>query len=141
MNKKMLELLYRSFDDVLKPEEQQQLEETLIKSKKLQEEKEQIVTMRTTISGSAAQSFKPFFAEKVVRRITALQEEERSQVTFFDSLFYIFKPVAIAAAILLITLLSYNLLKSDRISLANALAEPEITLEQVFDPSLSLTLE
>lgn len=141
MNNKMLKLLYRSFDDMLTSKQQQQLEEALLKSKELREEKEQIIAMRTTISDSATQSFKPFFAEKVMRRIRTLQKKQRSQETFFDSLFYVFKSMAIAATILLILLMSYNILKNNHLSLASAFAEPEVTLEQVFDPTLPLTLE
>ena len=138
MNKKMLELLYRSFDDVLTPEEQRQLGEALAKSKELQKEKERIAKLRTTISDSAAQSFKPFFAEKVVRRI---REKESVQEAFVDSLFHVFRPVAIAIAMLLITLMSYNLIKSDNISLASTFVEPEVSLEQVLEPSLPFAME
>ena len=138
MNKKILELLYRSFDDVLKPEEQKQLEKALVESVKLQEEKVRIAQLRTTISDSAAKSFKPFFAEKVIRKI---KEQEGVQETFFESLMYVFRPVAIAAVVLLITLVSYNLVKSDNISLASAFAEPEIGLEQVLEPTLPLAME
>jgi len=138
MNKKILELLYRSFDDVLTPEEQKHLEEALAESVKLQEEKERIAKLRTTISDGATQSFKPFFAEKVIRRI---REQKIAQETFFESLIYVFRPVAIAAVVLLITLVSYNLIKSDNISLASAFAEPEISLEQVLEPTLPLAME
>jgi len=138
MNKKILDLLYRSFDDELTREEQQRLDKALSNSKELREEKIRIDQMRTVISDSCQESFHPFFAEKVMRQI---REAERTQESFFDSLIYVFRPVAIAATILFIVLMSYNLVKSDNISLASAFAVPEITLEHALDPTLSLVME
>jgi anti-sigma factor RsiW len=138
MNKKIVELLYRSFDDKLTPAEQQRLDQALSDSKELREEKIRIAQMRTVISDSGQRSFQPFFAEKVMRRI---REAKRTQESFFDSLIEVFRPVAIAATILFIVLLAYNLFKSDNKSLASALAEPEITLEQSLDPTLALVVE
>ena len=138
MNKKSLELLYRSFDEVLTPNEKQRLKDALAKSKELREEKQQIMETRRSISNAAVQSFNPFFAEKVMRRI---REGERSSELFFESLLYSFRPVAIAATILLIALMSYNFFKSDQLSIASIFAEPEVSLEQVLEPTLPLAME
>lgn len=137
MNSKILELLYRSFDRELNPNEQHQLEQALAGSKELREEKERIANMRTMISDSSEEKFHPFFAEKVMRRI----REEQTQENFLDSLVHVFRPVAIAATVVLIALMSYNVLKSNEVSVASAFAQPEITLEQALDPTLSLALE
>ena len=67
--------------------------------------------------------------------------QDRAIENFFDSIVEMFRPVAIAAAILFIMLLSYNLVKSDKISVASAFAEPEIKLEQSLDPTLALVME
>lgn len=67
-----------------------------------------------------------------------IREAKSAQETFWDSLVYVFRPVAIAAAI---NLISFNLIKSGDISLASAFAESEITLEQALDPTLSLVVE
>ena len=138
MNKKILELLYCSFDDELTQNEKELLEKALSKSEKLRQEKNNIAAMRATISKGTSQSFHPFFTEKVMRRI---HEEEKVQDTFFESLVYMFRPVAIAAAILIAALISYNLIRSDQLSVASAFAEPEITLEQAYEPIVILTLE
>ena len=82
MDKKIVELLYRSFDDELSQAEQQQLDQALLESKDLREEKTRIAQMRTAISDSGEKSFKPFFAEKVIRRI---REAQQAQESFFDS--------------------------------------------------------
>jgi len=137
MNSKILELLYRSFDKELNPNEQHQLEKALADSKELREEKERIANMRTMISDSGEHKFHPFFAEKVMRRIRA----EQTQENFLDSLVHVFRPVAIAATVVLIALMSYNVLKSNDVSVASAFAQPEVTLEHALDPTLSLALE
>jgi len=137
MNSKILELLYRSFDKELNPNEQHQLEQALADSKELREEKERITNMRKMISDSSEEKFHPFFAEKVMRRIRA----EQTQENFLDSLVHVFRPVAIAATVVLIALMSYNVLKSNDVSVASAFAQPEVTLEHALDPTLSLALE
>lgn len=138
MNRKILDLLYRSFDQQLEPKEQQRLDETLAQSAELRAEQERITRMRVMISDSSVPSFHPFFAEKVMRRIRGA---ETAMETFWDSLISVFRPIAIAATILFIVLLTYNLFKSDHKSLASALAEPEIKLEHSLDPALALVME
>lgn len=141
MNGKILNLLYSSFDTTLTQAEQKLLDEALVGSRELREEKEKIEMMRTIISDSTSKSFKPFFAERVMQRVRLLQQQRLRQVSFFDSLQYIFRPIAIAAIMLIIALMSYNLLKSNHLSFLNVYPEPEVTLEQVLDPTLTLTME
>ncbi|MDZ7265364.1 MAG: hypothetical protein ONB16_12320 [candidate division KSB1 bacterium] len=138
MNKKIIELLYRSFDEELAPAEQQRLEQALAASTELRAEKHRIAQLRGMISESGQQSFRPFFAEKVLRRI---REQDRPAERFFDTLVAVFRPVAIAAAFLFLVLLTYNLFQSDDKTLASAFAEPEIKLEQALDPTLALVME
>jgi anti-sigma factor RsiW len=138
MNKKIIELLYRSFDDRLSQAEQKILDQALSNSTELRAEKNRIAHMRTMIADSGQKSFQPFFAEKVMRRI---RQAARAPESFVDSLIAVFRPVAIAATILFIALLSYNLFNSDHKSLAGAFAEPEIKLEHSLDPALALVME
>jgi len=141
MNDKILKLLYRSFDEKLTPAEQQQLKEALNQSKELQEEQKRIAEMRIKIKESSTQSFKPFFAERVMQKISRSCEKENKQEMFFDSLFSIFRPMAIAATILLLVIMSYNIMKTDRLSLAGAFATTEVSLEEAVDPTLLLVME
>jgi len=138
MNRKILDLLYRSFEEDLAPAQQQRLDRALAESEELRAEKHRIAAMRSMISDSSHKAFHPFFADKVLRRI---REKSRSAESFFDSLIEVFRPVAIAVTILFIVLLSYNLFKSDSKSLASAFAEPEIKLEQALDPTLAWVME
>lgn len=141
MTEKNLKLLYRYFDETLTPAEQKQLDEALQHSKELREEKDRLVSVRTMVAINSRQSFKPFFADRVMRKISQTAEKENSQEMFFDSLLSIFRPIAIGAAIALILIMSYNIIKTDQISIAGALATHEVTLEEAIDPTLLIALE
>jgi anti-sigma factor RsiW len=133
MDQKILDLLYRSFDGQLLPEEQQRLEEALASSKQLRDEKERIVALRKTISGNAAQSFEPFFAERVMQRITAEMEQKLETVEdFFNSLLWSFRRVALTGAIAVLLLFANNLLRADDLSLDSLLAMPQLTIEDTW---------
>ena len=141
MNAKIGELLYRSLDDRLSLREKRQLEQALQNSKELRAEKKRLTTLRLSIKNSAQQSFKPFFTERVMSQIFHIKETESNQEAFFASLISIFRPLAIGIAVLLIIIISYNMKQTDRISLSGALATPELSLEDAFDPTLSLVME
>ena len=141
MKEKDLELLYRSFDAPLTPEEQKRLKNALVGSKALRQEKKRIESIRKSVAHSAAHSFKPFFADRVMQRIEKSRQEQTESDPFFESLIAVFRPVAMGAAVLMIVLLTFNMIKSDRLSLAGAFAEPEVTLAEAFDPTLTLAME
>jgi anti-sigma factor RsiW len=141
MNKKAIELLYRSFDDSLAPREKEQLEEALAGSKELREEKERIRAMRGAISAGAARSFKPFFAERVMRKIASTRERNRSAEAFFESLQYAFRRVAVVGATVIIALAVYNFVKTGDVSVVGVLGMPQETLEEVLESPFDFTLE
>ena len=137
MGEKMLQLLYRSFDMPLSFKEQELLNAALKKSAYLRKEKERIAHMRQNIAEGKNTTFKPFFADRVMQRIrekTIPVETDR----LYDSLFSIFKPVMIAVIILIITITFYNMGTTKQFTLAGALAVPQITIEDAYDPSLTL---
>lgn len=139
MNKKLLNLLYRSFDEELFNNNKQQLESALTQYQELREEKKKIELIRKNISDTAVKSFHPFFADKVMRRIK--QNGTKGKEIFFESLLHTFRPVLITATIIIIMLVSFNLFKSEKISLRAALGEPEINFEDVVDPAFTITME
>ena len=63
MNDKILELLYRSFDEKLTPAERQQLKQALDHSSELKEEQKRVVEMRNKITvgiiGTSVEFFTP----------------------------------------------------------------------------------
>ncbi len=141
MNKKILNLLYRSFDTELTSDESAQLNQALARSEELRAEKERIEEMRLLVHTSGEKAFHPFFTEKVMSRIREQKQGRGREDAFFDALVGLFRPVVIGAAILFFGLISYNIIKSGEISLESAFAEPQVTLEQAIDLALSLKLE
>jgi len=130
MDQKVLELLYRSFDRQLTPEEQHRLDEALTHSQPLQEEKERIAALRQTVAGSAAQSIEPFFAERVMQRIQAKGKSRTSAGDdFIGSLMWSFRRIALAGVIAVFLLLAGNIIQKGEISLNSMLAMPQLTIE------------
>jgi hypothetical protein len=140
MDEKIKELLYRSFDEALSPEDTKVLEQALANSDELVKEKEDIARLRNQISEGKILNFKPFFADRVLNRIQS-SATDHSEEALFDSLFILFRPVAIAAAALIILVAGYNIVNSGNISLEGALAIPEVTLDEAYDISSAMALE
>jgi len=130
-NKKILELLYRSFDDNLKEKEQKQLAEALENSKELRKEKELIAAQRQFISDSAAQSFKPFFADRVMNRIKRISEKKNTLETFYDTFKAVFQRFAIAGAVIMLALIIYNLGIGDSLSVEEIFYASDFTFEEI----------
>jgi hypothetical protein len=131
MRKKISKLLYLSFDEKLDPDEQGRLEKALTESKALKEEQKRILEMRNIISTTTADSFKPFFAERVMKRI--LHEKQKTFVinNLFDSLLSVFRPLSLVTLLVIIVILAYNLGTGDSFSLDSAFGIPEYTIENI----------
>lgn len=130
MNKKILKLLYRSFDGDLDEQERNELEEALKKSEELRREKEKILAQRQAITESAAQSFKPFFAERVMSRIDALNKKAGME-PFYETLRAVFRPFAIAGAAALVVLILYNLGIGDILSSDEVFYVSDSAIEEI----------
>lgn len=132
MNKKILELLYRSFDSNLDEKEQKQLAEALKNSEELRKEKEQILAQRRTVSDSAERSFKPFFAERLMNRIDSIFEKNGLEI-FYETLKSVFRRFAIVSAVIMIVLISYNLATRDNLSSEEIFYASDVTFEEILD--------
>jgi len=141
MNEKVLELLYRSFDASLTPVEKKELDEALAQSQELQAEKERITSLRGSISASAAKSFRPFFAERVMQAITSVSAQRNGLELFFQSLQLAFRRVTVVAATAILLLLVYNFVKSGNISIAGAFGISQETLVEVLESPYDATVE
>ena len=141
MNKKAIDLLYRFFDDALTPEENEELDEALARSKELRDEKDRIVALRNEISASAAKSFRPFFAERVMHAITSATEVKNGLEKFFESLKLAFRRVAVVSATAILLLLVYNFVKSGDISITGAFGMSQETLVEVLESPFDATME
>ena len=140
MNKKIRSLLYRSFDKNLSSRERQVLDNALSRSEDLRGEKESILQLRQAIKKEKVSGFQPFFSERVLNRIQATLQA-KGEDSFFNSLLVVFRPLAIAAIILIIIISAYNITSSGQVSLEGALAVPEVTLNDAYATSLAVVIE
>lgn len=140
MNKKYLDLLYRSFDEDLSPDERRQLEEALKSSSDLRQEHALLSSMRHKIAAQSKQSFGTQFAESVIDQILH-NEIQHNEYLSLNILARFVRPTAIAAAVLLSGIIAYNLSRSDYISWENALGVSDVSIEEIFDPASYLALE
>ena len=140
MDKKLKELLYRSFDSELNAEEKRLLEEALAQSEELRQEKEMITSLRGNIKRSKSTSFNPNFVDRVIEKIQTTEKKDDSQ-QLFDSLYVFFRPIAIAATVLIIVIAGYNISTTGNFSLEGALGVPEFSVDDVYDPALALVSE
>ena len=141
MNDRILELLYRSFDEDLTGDEERELREALAASEALRREKDRIEAMRNMVSASRVDTFKPFFAERVMRRLSEVRESRNGIWTLQDWLSRLFRPVAIAGAAVAAGLLVFNLVQADAISVAAAFGISEVPIEEILELPVESILE
>lgn len=127
---KILELLYRSFDEELGQEEKKLLEKALASTEELRKEKASIAAQRKAVSTSTIPSFRPGFAERVMHRIDSLGKRTGLEI-FYETLKTAFRRLAIAGAVALILLLSFNLVTKDSLSSEEVLYASDVTIEEI----------
>jgi anti-sigma factor RsiW len=141
MNERILELLFRSFDEQLTTEEDEELQEALEASEALRQEKDRIEAMRKMVSESGARTFEPFFAERVMKRVAELHESRNGMWTLQEWLSRVFRRVAIVGAAVAAGLVILNLVQADGVSVAAAFGIPEVPIEDVLDMPVESMLE
>jgi hypothetical protein len=146
IDKKIMELLYRSFDDDLSDRELAQLEAALAASEELRTQKTEIASMRKAVADSGAAGFGYMFAEGVMRRVEgecsgSNMVEREAAPAVFDSLMRAFRPVAIAGAVAVLGLMVYNIVDNRDLSFSAALGMPQSTLENTLESPLDSVLE
>jgi hypothetical protein len=140
MDYKIKKILFESFDRDLKPGEQNKLDKALAESAELQKEKADLERMRNKISTQSGQTFNVLFADRVMHGIRRVKIQKEN-LEFFESIAHLFRPIAIAAAVLIIAMASLNLFESDRVSLESAIAVPEVTVNDAYNPLVDYQLE
>ena len=135
MKKKELhDLVYRSFDAPLSDKEKNTLETGLQNSAGLKEEYDYLAIMRKAVKNNAQTTFKPYFEERLLNR---LNQSAKPQTRFDPAsapLFASFGRIAIAAVIILIVLISYNLNNGNSYSIDNLFGNSKTTVASAFDP-------
>lgn len=133
MDKKILKLLYRSFDDELDKKEKKRLEEALHNSDALRKERERILAQRQAIAESPTPAFKSYFAERVIGRIDSLEKKKNGFETFYETLLAMFRRLALAGAAIFLLLLIYNLRAGDALSTDEIFYSSDIAIEEISD--------
>lgn len=141
MKKKILELLYLSFDGRLSDEERRLLEDALSRSPGLREEKERIEALRQTVAQQAIRSFRPFFAERVMHAIATARGAKNGLERFAEALQLAFRRVALVGATAILVLLVVNIVRTGELSVAGALGMPQETLVEVLETPFDATVE
>lgn len=140
MDKIIKQLLYESFDRELSEREKNILNFALIDSEELQREKESIILMRNKLNNQAESGFSGSFINKVMSEVQRLSKQ-KDNYEFFENVYMLFRPVVIAATLLIIALISLNFIKSENISIEDAIAVPDVTISDAYDPITDFSLE
>lgn len=141
MNERILGLLYRSLDEELTADDGRELREALAASEALRHEKGRIEAMRKMVSASGKETFKPFFAERVMRRVIELREGSNGVRTLQEWLSRVFRRVAIVGAAVAVGLVVLNLVQADGVSLAAAFGISEVPIEEILELPVESILE
>ncbi|MBU0983557.1 MAG: hypothetical protein KKA42_06780 [candidate division Zixibacteria bacterium] len=140
MRDDLRELLYRSFDGDLTPDERRQLDDALARDGELRSERDRVARMRKSLA-DGAEGFRPFFAERVMHRLKGDTETNPGLEQIFEWLQLVVRRVAITGAVALVALVAYNLSTSDELSLAAAIGAPTETIESVLESPFEPVLE
>ena len=129
MNNVLYDLLLCSTDSSLTEEETRNLTEALEASPEARRIRSELIQLKKLAQVERAESFSPFFTERVMARLMHRQE------SLVDRFILVFRPIAYSALLLTVLLSSYNVLRGDSFSLFSPLGIHQHTLEQ------KLTLE
>jgi len=134
MNKKILKLLYRSLDTELNVKDQRRLDEALQMSEELRLERERALAIRQDLNKSRTQSFTPFFAARVMGKIESSgQTRKNGFELFYETFKAMFQRLAVASAIVLLALVSYNLIKGDIIPQDEIIFASDTAMEEILE--------
>lgn len=125
MDNNLYNLILRSLDAPLAEREQRELESALADSEEFRTAREEIVALRNGLQALKGETFRPFFAERVMDR---LNNPQLSMAEYFVS---VFRKVALSAAVLVIICSAYNISRENKFTLESALGIHHETLEQI----------
>lgn len=131
--KKLLKLLYRSFDADLSEKKNLRLEKALNESKDLRDEKELIHSRRQAAADSAGKAFGPYFADRVMAQIATIGDKKDPQESFYDALMLGFKRLAVVGALVMLVLLFVNVFQGQIIPVDEAFFASDLALEEILN--------
>ncbi len=151
MNTPNHERLLRLLDGTLPPGEETRLRDDLARSPELRAELDELKALRgllqTTVRASSEQALKPFFADRLMRRMAPAPQRLAATTPdeeFFGSLLRLFRPVAVAGLLLILGFATYNVTLSDEYEAEASTTEavlglPPVSLATAYDLDLSTT--
>lgn len=149
MKRSELDLLYRSLDASLTPEEQSRLDAALRRDPGLRDEYERLVRLRGLVETQESPSFRADFSQRVMERLAAESaarpatiNEGETTTDFEDALPPMFRKVAVAASVAAVLLLTYNLATSESVSITTSFGlTEELYPEDLYDARIALESE
>lgn len=144
-----LDLLYRSLDASLTPEDKSCLDAALRRDPGLRDEYERLVRLRSLVENQESPSFRAAFSQRVMDRlaaessaISAPNPESEATPGFEDALSLMFRRVAVAASVAAVLLLTYNLATSESFSVNTSFGlTEELYPEDLYDARIALESE
>jgi hypothetical protein len=140
-NKKLTKLIYKNLDGTLSNKEMEVLKNEWDNSESLKKKYNQILEFREKVSESGIHSFKPLFEERLLDKLSAGKLPEAVSRGWTNSLVVSFHHLALAAAIILILLITYNLESGNYYSFQNLFGTSQSSIELAFDPVQNLLKE
>jgi hypothetical protein len=142
MNRRDRNLFRRALDDSLSQADSERLRRLLEISPDLQREMNQRIRLRETmgrvVRASAVDAAPPFFADRVMRRLTPARSLEED---YANALSWLFRRVAVACVLIVTGIAAYNVANSarytpDQSTIEAVLALPPVTLYAAYDLDL-----
>ena len=124
----MLELLLKSRQTQLSPEEANRLQKALDEREDLRIAKENL-EMLDQIKGEKDLAFRPFFSGRVMHRINQLNEQNPD---FVSSLIFAFKRLALPAFAIMLALVVMTLVNEQSLSLESITGLSEISVDDLW---------
>lgn len=125
----LLELLYRSLDSELTSEENEKLQEGLRHNPDLEQERQTVIRMRSTLKTQSQKGFAPGFADRVLTRLQNEQNEQPAEDNLFSSVMWSFRRVALIGAASILFLAFNNFMQAKEVSVDSLFALPTVSLE------------
>jgi hypothetical protein len=135
MHRRLLKLLTRSMDAELAAPDLARLEAALKESEDLRRTRDELLAVRRAAADSAASGFGPGFADKVLAGTRLAVRRPQTADAVFNSFKTVFKPLAIASAIVLVLLVTYSVTRGDLIPRGEIYYASDITLNKILQLS------
>jgi hypothetical protein len=110
MGKRILKLLYRSFDTELRPREKKRLDRALKKSEELRRSREETSSLRRAVMNGAVRAFRPGFSDRVMARLQVSPQAGNHLESLSRAFQAVFRRFAFVALLILAVLVTYNLI-------------------------------